>query len=165
MKILGVDPGSQITGFGIIQSQGSRIIHIDNGGIFTKSQDSFPQKLSTLFLGVTELVEKYKPDVVAIENIFYAKNIRSSFQLGHARGALIVALANQGLPIFEYTPLTVKQALVGYGRASKEQIQQMVKHLLRLPETTYFDASDALAVAICHSHSIGLENKIRKVSS
>jgi crossover junction endodeoxyribonuclease RuvC len=154
MRILGIDPGSQVTGYGVVEKRGTSLIHVDNGGIFTRNGDSFPGKLRTLFAGISELVENYHPDEVAIENIFVSKNVRSSFQLGHARGVIMVAAANRNLPIYEYTPLTVKQALVGYGRASKDQIQQMVKHLLRLPETTYHDASDALAVAICHLNTM-----------
>ncbi|MFO1519733.1 MAG: crossover junction endodeoxyribonuclease RuvC [bacterium] len=161
MRILGIDPGSQITGYGIVEKIGPRLLHVDNGGIFTRGQESFSSKLKTIFQGVEELIERYAPQAVAIESIFYGKNIRSSFQLGHARGVAMVAAANRDLSVFEYTPLSVKQALVGYGRASKEQIQQMVKHLLKLPETTYFDASDALAVAICHLNSLKFTEKVR----
>ncbi len=164
MRILGIDPGSQVTGFGVVEKRGQKLIHIDNGGIFTKASDPFPKKLRTLFEGVETLIEKYKPQAAAIENIFFAKNVRSAFQLGHARGALMVAIAKTGLEIAEYSPLSIKQALTGYGRASKEQIQQMVKQLLKLPETTYFDASDALAVAICHLNSVQLMKQIKQAS-
>jgi crossover junction endodeoxyribonuclease RuvC len=164
MRILGIDPGSQITGFGVVEKQGDRLIHIDNGGIFTRSQDPFPQKLHIIFTGVNELIERYTPFAVAIENIFYAKNVKSTVQLGHARGAAMVAAVQRKLEVFEYTPLTIKQALTGYGRASKEQIQSMVKNLLKLPETTYFDASDALAVAICHLHSVKYSEQIKKIA-
>jgi crossover junction endodeoxyribonuclease RuvC len=164
MRILGIDPGSQITGFGVVEKQGDHLVHVDNGGIFTRSKDLFAQKLHTIFKGINELIERYAPSAVAIENIFYAKNVRSTIQLGHARGAAMVAVVQRDLEVFEYTPLTIKQALVGYGRASKEQIQTMVKHLLKLPETTYFDASDALAVAICHLHSVKYSEKIKKIS-
>lgn len=160
IRILGIDPGSQITGYGIVEKQGSCLVHIDNGGIFTRPKDPFSKKLQTLFQGVIELIDQFSPHAVAIENIFYAKNIKSSFQLGHARGALMVAAAEKGCRIFEYTPLTVKQALVGYGRASKEQVQSMVKQVLHLPEATYADASDALAVAVCHLNSVRWNEKV-----
>ncbi|MBL7684642.1 MAG: crossover junction endodeoxyribonuclease RuvC [Deltaproteobacteria bacterium] len=153
MRVLGIDPGTQIMGYGIVEKTGPRLVHIDNGGIFTRASDSFPQKLQTLFQGVQELIARYQPQVMAIENIFFAKNVRSSFQLGHARGVAMVVAAQAQLEVFEYTPLTVKQAVAGYGRAGKEQVQQMVKQLLKLPETTFFDSSDALAVAMCHLQS------------
>ncbi len=165
MRILGIDPGSQITGYGIVEKKGSQLTHIDNGGIFTNRKDSFGAKLKTIFMGVTDLIQRFSPDAFAIEKIFYGKNIRSAFQLGHARGVAMVAASNKNLEIFEYTPLTVKQAVVGYGRASKDQIQQMVKHLLKLPETTYYDASDALAVAICHLNSVEFGEKLRKAGA
>ena len=161
MIILGIDPGSQITGYGLLESLGSRLRHMDNGGIFTRTQDTFPQRLHTIFKGVKELIEKFSPDVVAVENIFYAKNVKSTVQLGHARGAAIVASMEFKLPIFEYTPLVIKQAVVGYGRATKEQVQQMVKRILKLTEITFFDSSDALAVAICHANSSTFDQKIK----
>lgn len=161
MIILGIDPGSQITGYGVLTRSNSRLEHIDNGGIFTSAKEDFPSRLHCIFAGVKELIQKFSPDVLAIENIFYAKNVKSTIQLGHARGAAIVAGKEFKLPIYEYTPLAIKQAVTGYGRASKEQIQGMVKQLLKLPEVAYYDASDALAVAICHANSSKLEEKIR----
>ncbi len=161
MRILGIDPGSQVTGYGLVESVRSHLHHIDNGGIFTRSLDSFPQRLHTIFEGVKELIQKFSPDVVAIENIFYAKNVKSTVQLGHARGAAIIASVEFKIPVHEYTPLVIKQAVVGYGRASKEQIQQMVKSILKLSDIAFFDASDALAVAICHAHSAPLEEKLK----
>ncbi len=161
MRILGIDPGTQITGYGVIEKQGQVLLHVDNGGIFTNPKDSFPSKLHTLFASILELIEKYSPDAVSIEDIFFAKNVKSTIKLGHARGAIIVAAKTRELEVYEYTPLTVKQAVVGYGRASKEQIQAMVKTLLKLPESTFYDSSDALAVAICHLQSI---DHIKKTS-
>ncbi len=161
MRILGIDPGSQVTGYGVIDQSQGHLSHVDNGGVFTRSQDTFAKRLHTIFKGVKSLIEKFSPDRVAIENIFYAKNVKSTVQLGHARGAAMIAVMQFDLEIFEYTPLTIKQAVVGYGRASKEQIQQMVKQLLKLPEQACFDASDALAVAICHAHSAKFESRVR----
>lgn len=162
MKILGIDPGSRITGYGLVEKRGPHLVHIDNGGIFTHANDSLAQKLHILFRGILDLIDKFSPDAVALENIFYAKNVRSALVLGHARGALMTAALEKQCTVYEYTPLEIKQALVGYGRASKEQIQSMVKQLLNLPEKTYFDASDALAVAICHLNSCGLQQRIQK---
>ena len=161
MRILGIDPGSQITGYGVVEKLGSRLVHVDNGGIFTHPADAFPEKLRTIFAGILELIGRHRPDCVALENIFVAKNVKSSFQLGHARGAVMVAAAQQSLKVYEYPPTSVKLAVTGYGRASKDQIQQMVKRLLKLPETTYHDASDALAVAICHLHSSPAEGRAK----
>lgn len=164
MRILGIDPGSRITGYGFVEKRGSLLLHLDNGGIFTDTKQSFADRLYTIFSGIKELIEKFSPNAVAIENIFYAKNVKSTIQLAHARGAAMVGTLEKKIPIYEYTPLQVKQSVVGYGRASKEQIQQMVKTMLKLPETTYFDSSDALAVAICHLNSLKWIEQVRKSS-
>lgn len=161
MIILGIDPGSQITGYGLLESLDSRLFHIDNGGIFTNTQENFPHRLHTIFSGIKSLIQKFSPDAVVVENIFYAKNVKSALQLAHARSAAIVAAMEFKLPVYEYSPLAIKQAVVGYGRASKEQIQSMIKQLLKLPEVAYYDASDALAVAICHAHSMKWDEKIK----
>ena len=161
MRVLGVDPGSRITGYGIIVKEGNRLIHVDNGAIFTDSRKDFSLRLLTIYRGLTEVVDRYRPDAMAVENIFFATNVQSALKLGQARGAAIVAGVNAGLPIYEYTALQVKQAVVGHGRAAKEQVQKMLQALLRLPETAQEDASDALAVAICHAHSAGL-NALRE---
>lgn len=153
MRILGIDPGTIITGYGVLEKQGARIVHIDNGGIFPPKNEPFYEKIRYIHEKTQEIIEKYSPDMVALEDIFVAKNAMSSLKLGHARGAVMVASGHFKLPLYEYTPTQVKQALTGYGRASKEQIQKMVQALLKLPETAFTDASDALAVAICHLHS------------
>jgi crossover junction endodeoxyribonuclease RuvC len=153
MQILGIDPGSVITGYGLIEASNGKLVHLDNGGIFTSSKKPFSERLYQIYDKMGELINKYSPDAVAIENIFIAKNVSSTLKLGHARGAAIVAIAKKNIPLFEYSPLQVKQAVTGYGRASKEQIQKMIQTLLKLPETAFKDASDALAVAICHLHS------------
>ena len=163
MRVLGIDPGSRITGYGIIDKEGNRLIHVDNGAIFTDSQKDFPLRLQRIYRGLTEVIERFRPDAVAVENIFFAKNVQSALKLGQARGAAIVAGVNAGLPVFEYTALQVKQAVVGHGRADKQQVQKMLKVLLNLPEVAQEDASDALATAICHAHSIGM-NIIQKAS-
>ncbi len=153
MRILGIDPGTQITGYGILEKRNNHIIHIDNGGIFPPKKAPFYKKISHIHEKISEIIQKYAPDMVALEDIFVAKNAMSSLKLGHARGAIMVATHQFQLPLYEYTPTQVKQALTGYGRATKEQIQKMVQALLKLPETAFTDASDALAIAICHLHS------------
>ncbi len=161
MVILGIDPGSRITGYGIITKQGNRLVHVDNGAIFTDSHRDFPMRLQRIYRGLTEIIQQYLPDAVAVENIFFATNVQSALKLGQARGAAIVAGVNAGLPVFEYTALQVKQAVVGHGRADKQQVQKMLKALLNLPETAQEDASDALAAAVCHIHSIGLACRLK----
>lgn len=161
MRILGIDPGSRITGYGIIVKEGNRLIHVDNGAIFTDAAKDFPRRLLRIYQGLTEVIERYRPDAVALENIFFAKNVQSALKLGQARGAAIVAGVNAGLPVFEYTALQVKQAVVGHGKSAKVQVQQMLKVLLNLPEVAQEDASDALAVAVCHAHSHQL-NALRR---
>ena len=163
MIILGIDPGSRITGYGLISKVGNRLIHIDNGAIFTQSAQDFPQRLQQIFAGLSKVIEQYQPEAVAIENVFLAKNAQSALKLGQARGAAIVAAVCVGLSVFEYTALQVKQAVVGSGRAEKQQVQHMIKVLLNLPEVAQEDASDALAVAVCHAHSAGM-NSILKMA-
>ncbi|MBW4055781.1 MAG: crossover junction endodeoxyribonuclease RuvC [Proteobacteria bacterium] len=157
MIVLGIDPGSRITGYGIVESVGNRLVHIDNGAIFTDTALDFPGRLKKIFDGLLEVIARYHPEQVAVENIFFATNPQSALKLGQARGAAIVAAVHCGLPVAEYSALQVKQAVVGQGRAEKEQVQKMLKALLGLPETAQADASDALAVAICHINSTGLK--------
>ena len=163
MIILGIDPGSRKTGYGLISKQGNRLIHIDNGAIFTKASADFPQRLEQIFTGLSAVIAQYQPQAVAVENVFLAKNAMSALKLGQARGAAIVAAVNVGLPVHEYTAMQVKQAVVGTGRAEKVQVQQMIKALLNLPEVAQEDASDALAVAICHAHSAGINALLKKI--
>jgi crossover junction endodeoxyribonuclease RuvC len=156
MRVLGIDPGSRITGYGIIDKEGNRLVHVDNGAIFTDSHRDFPLRLQRIYRGLTEVIEQHRPDAMAVENIFFSTNVQSALKLGQARGAAIVAGVNAGLPVFEYTALQVKQAVVGHGRADKQQVQKMLKALLNLPECAQEDASDALATAVCHAHSVVL---------
>jgi len=161
MKILGIDPGSRITGYGIITKEGNRLIHLDNGAIFTDKAKDFPSRLERIYRGLSEVIDTYRPDAVAVENIFFSNNVQSALKLGQARGAAIVAGVNAGLPVFEYTALQVKQAVVGNGKAAKEQVQKMIKVLLNLPEIAQEDASDALAVAVCHAHSMVMNSWLK----
>lgn len=156
MRILGIDPGSRITGYGLVEKQGSRLLHIDNGAIFTDQAENFPDRLKLIFAGISNIIQQYRPNGVAVEDIFFATNVRSALKLGQARGAAIAAAVMAGLPVYEYSALQVKSAVVGHGKAAKEQVQQMMKVLLALPEVAQADASDALAVAVCHINSFNL---------
>ena len=154
MKIFGIDPGSDRTGFGCVEIDGSRHRLVSSGAISTAALDDFSHKLLTIHSRLTTLLQECGPDCVAIESLFYSNNVRSALKLGHARGVAMLAAAEARVPIVEYTPTEVKRAVVGYGRAEKQQVQQMVKLILGLLEVpTPHDAADALAVAICHAHS------------
>ncbi len=164
MRILGIDPGSKATGYGFIEQQGNRLIHLDNGAIFTQSKDTLPVRLQIIYQKLCDLIDKYNPEAVAVEQVFMARNPASALKLGHARGIALLAGINAGLPVAEYSALQVKGAVVGYGRAGKNQVQHMTKTLLNLPEIAQEDASDALAVAICHAHSHHLDRKIMQTT-
>lgn len=148
-RILGIDPGSVITGWGLVESDGNRLMHIDNGGIFTRNKE-FHERLKEIFEGLQEVVTTYRPTHVSMERVFVARNAQTALKLGHARGVAMIVMLNAGLPICEYTPMQIKQTVTGSGRASKEQVGLMVQTMLGLPEPAQTDASDALATAICH---------------
>jgi crossover junction endodeoxyribonuclease RuvC len=153
MRILGIDPGSESTGYGIIESDGSRHKVVLYGAIRTCPRQLFPERLLQIYQELTAVLEREKAQVMAIEGVFYAANVKSALKLGHARGVALLVGAQQGLDIYEYSPLEIKSAVVGYGRAEKRQVQTMVRFLLQLQEIpSPDDASDALAVAICHAH-------------
>jgi crossover junction endodeoxyribonuclease RuvC len=148
--ILGIDPGSRITGYGIINSLGSKNEYVTSGCIRLSAAYSLPDRLEEIFSGITEIIEQYSPQEMAIEEVFMAKNAGSALKLGQARGVAIVAAKLQGLPVAEYAAKKVKQAVVGTGAAKKEQVQHMVRLLLNLPGNPQEDAADALAIALCH---------------
>lgn len=150
--ILGIDPGSRFTGYGVIDHQGSKFTYLGSGCIKVGEHD-FPTRLKMIFQGVTQLVEQFNPQSFGIEQVFMAHNPDSALKLGQARGAAIVAATMQDVPVYEYSARQVKQAVVGTGGAKKEQVQEMVKRILKLPGTPQADAADALAIAICHAHS------------
>jgi crossover junction endodeoxyribonuclease RuvC len=156
VRVLGIDPGSRITGYGFVEQQSSRLLHQDNGAIFTDKAADFTDRLRIIFEGISRVIAEYRPDAVAVEDVYVSENVRAALKLGQARGAAIAAAVHAGLPVAEYTASQVKQAVVGQGRASKDQVQKMIKALLGLPEVAQADASDALAVAVCHinSHSL-----------
>jgi crossover junction endodeoxyribonuclease RuvC len=151
MKILGIDPGLRTTGFGVISKQGSQLAYVASGTIKTADTD-LPQRLKTILLGVSEIVRSYAPDCAAIEKVFVNVNPQSTLLLGQARGAAICGLVGADLAVAEYTALQIKQAVAGHGKAQKQQVQDMVQRLLKLPGMPSADAADALAVAICHAH-------------
>lgn len=149
--ILGIDPGSRITGYGIVRDTGKSCEYVASGCIRTGSGE-LPERLRAVFAGVSEVIRLHSPVHMAIEQVFLARNADSALKLGQARGAAIVAAAELGLDIAEYTATQVKQAIVGTGGADKEQVQMMVMHLLKLIKKPQIDASDALAIALCHAH-------------
>lgn len=151
-RILGIDPGSIITGYGIIDVEGNHSKHIDNGIIHVNG-DSLSEKLNIIHAGILEIMTRFHPAEVAIEQVFMHRNADSALKLGQARGAAITACACSEIPVFEYTANQVKQATVGRGHAAKQQVQHMIKVLLCLSEVPATDAADALAIAICHAHS------------
>jgi len=155
VKIFGIDPGSRRTGYGCLDHGGSRHRLIVCGAIATPARASFPEKLRVIHAELVQLLATCRPECVAVESVFHARNVSSALKLGHARGVAILAASQAGLPVVEYTPAEVKRAVVGYGRAEKHQVQQMIKLLLGLDaEPTPHDAADALAVALCHAHSL-----------
>lgn len=160
MRVLGIDPGTIVTGYGLIDEKNGRLSHVDNGGIFPPPKKNLPDRIFCIHEKVEWLIQKFSPDAIAIEEIFVAKNVASTLKLGHARGAAMIAGSRAQIPIFEYSANQVKKALTGYGHASKEQIQRMVRSLLKLPGEAFSDASDALAVAICHSSSYRMLKKV-----
>ncbi len=152
--ILGIDPGSRYTGYGVIKEERQRFTYLGSGCIKALSQgDDLASRLQTIYSGVSELIIQFKPDMFAIEQVFMGVNPGGALKLGQARGAAIVAATNTGLTIAEYSARQIKQAVVGSGGADKNQVQQMVTSLLKLPATPQADAADALAVALCHGHS------------
>ncbi|MFO8088509.1 MAG: crossover junction endodeoxyribonuclease RuvC [Desulfatiglandaceae bacterium] len=153
MLVLGVDPGSRITGFGLVRFEKNHLQCIDYGHIASSGSIAFYRRIHAIFEQMTSLMDRYQPDQMAIEDIFYAKNVKSSLKLGHARGAVLIAAVHCGVEIFEYSPLEIKKALVGYGRADKEQVRAMVRTILGLKSMPNLDTSDALAAAICHINS------------
>jgi crossover junction endodeoxyribonuclease RuvC len=164
LLVLGFDPGIAILGYGLIKQDGCHLKALDYGVITTPACSDMPGRLAKLFTDVTFLIDKYKPDSVAIEEIFFSKNTKTAISISHARGVVMLAPSIAGIPVYEYTPLQVKQAITGYGRAQKQQMQQMIKLLLSLKEIPKpDDAADALAVAVCHAQSHVLNSKFIKI--
>lgn len=152
IRVLGIDPGSVVTGYGIIETDGVRTFHLDHGHIRVAGDD-LPEKLGFIYYKIAGLVEKWKPDEAGVEQVFMSNNAMSALKLGQARGAAICALVQNGVKVSEYTAKQVKKSVVGHGAASKEQVQHMVGMLLSISGTIQNDAADGLAIAMCHAHS------------
>jgi len=159
MLILGIDPGIAITGFAIIEKIGHRHQHIECGAFLTPSQDPLPRRLHSLYQQLSQIIEKHQPETLAIEQLFFNKNVKTALTVGHARGVVLLCAESFNIPIFHYTPSEVKLAVCGYGKADKKQVQYMVKTLLNLDRPPKpDDVADACAIAICHSHSFKLKS-------
>jgi crossover junction endodeoxyribonuclease RuvC len=164
VRVLGIDPGIAIVGFGFIDKMGHKLVPVQYGSIQTEAHTDTSERLMIIYDAIGQLIDKYKPDAVAIEKLFFNRNVTTALTVGQARGVLMLAAVQKGLPIAEYTPLQVKQAIVGYGKAEKKQVQEMVRmflHLQAVPKPD--DVADALAIAICHAHSAVLQSKINEV--
>ena len=155
MRVLGIDCGGEYTGYGVVEQDGERALqHIVSGAIHLDPRQPLPLRLNRIFTELRQIIAEHRPETVAIEDVFYAANAKSALKLGQVRGVAMLAAASCGLPVAEYAPLSIKSAVVGYGRAEKSQVQQMVMRLLQLPSPPEpADASDALALAICHLHT------------
>jgi len=162
MRILGIDPGSRFTGYGIIQVDGDQAAIVRHGVIKAGSGD-FPERLGIIFTAIRDLIEEHRPDQAAVETVFLSRNPGSALKLGQARGAAICAIISKGLPVSEYSPRLIKQAIVGRGGADKVQVQHMVSVLLKLTESPAEDAADALAVALCHQHTQQTVNRMQRM--
>ena len=152
LRIIGIDPGSRATGYGVIESDGVKSFYLAHG-VLRLEDDLLPPRLGKIFSGITAVIDEYRPEVMAIEQVFVSKNPSSALKLGQARGAAICAAVNLGLSVAEYSPRGIKQAIVGTGRAEKTQVQHMVQMLLGLSKRPQADAADALAVGLCHAHT------------
>jgi crossover junction endodeoxyribonuclease RuvC len=162
-RVLGIDPGSRFLGWGVVDAEGSRVQHVAHGVIAPGAKRPLPERLVGIFSGLEEAIDRWQPEVAAIEQVFTARGPKAALVLGHARGAALLALARAGLEIGEYSPAAIKLAVAGHGRASKEQLASMVGRLLGVQlREVELDASDALAVAICHAHGRQRERLIER---
>lgn len=163
-RILGIDPGSRLTGFGVLDCAGDRADYVASGSV-NSVDGEFPERLKMIFRSISEIVAEYRPDVVAVESVFMHKNAGSALKLGHARSAAICATFELDLTVFEYAPREIKQAIVGTGAATKEQIQHMIKQMLQLDGDPSPDAADALAAALCHANQRRLNRVVNAASA
>ncbi len=164
LRIMGIDPGIAIVGFGFIDKNGSKLTPVQYGCIQTEAHTPEEERLMHVYEGMVQLIEKYEPQMIAFEKLFFNRNVTTAMSVSQARGVAILAAAQKGLPIAEYTPMQVKQAVVGYGKAEKRQVQEMVRMFLNLQKVPKpDDVADALAVAVCHAHSYVLNSKLNEV--
>jgi crossover junction endodeoxyribonuclease RuvC len=163
MRALGIDPGSSMTGFGVVEQTATGYRHIDSGVVRTRAAQLLPERLATIYAGILRIIDETRPDEVAIEEVFVARNSRAALVLGQARGVVILAAAQSGLAVAGYAPRQMKQALVGYGDADKTQVGEMVRRLLNLPGVPHpADVGDALALALCHLHHAAAHRRLRE---
>jgi crossover junction endodeoxyribonuclease RuvC len=161
MKVLGIDPGSETLGWGVVEGSGLKYSLINFGTVKSSPKESFSKRLLKISEGVEAVIKQYQPDVLSVEEAFYANNVKVALKLGQVRGVVLLSGEKNGLEISEYSPRLIKQTVVGYGNAEKHQVQEMVRLLLRMKEIPQpHDAADALAIAICHFHHAGMQNKI-----
>lgn len=160
MLVLGIDPGSRYTGYGVVRKSGSDIIYVASGRINAARAGDLSERLPVIYEGICEIIQEFEPEQSAVESIFFAKNAMSSLKLGHARGVSLLALQMANVPLSEYPPASVKQAVAGHGRATKDEVNHMVKMTLRLEGDLAEDAADALAVAICHCQAAGFADRL-----
>lgn len=160
MLALGIDPGTAICGYGLVELTGSRLCAIHQGAILTSPSTKSEDRLSIIYDGISQLLTQYKPDVVGVEQLFFNKNVRTAMAVGQARGVILLAVAKHSVKLCEFTPLQVKQSVVGYGKATKEQVIYMTQRLLNLPKKPHpDDVADALAIAICTTHSSNISSR------
>jgi crossover junction endodeoxyribonuclease RuvC len=161
MRVLGIDPGSETLGWGVVEGSGLKYSLVDYGTVKSSARESFPRRLLKIYEGVEAVIEKFKPDAISVEEAFYAVNVKVALKLGQVRGVVLLLGEKSALEIGEYSPRLIKQTVVGYGNAEKHQVQEMVRLLLRMKTVPQpHDAADALAIAICHFHHAGFQNKI-----
>ena len=161
MRILGIDPGYGITGYSFIDYTGNHFTLITSGAIKTKAGVSFPLRLSEIYTDLDMLIDEYKPDAISVEELFFNNNVKTAINVAQARGVILVVGCRKNIPTYEYTPLQVKQAVVGYGRADKIQVQKMVKNILKVDTLPKLDdITDSMAIAICHAHSAKFAEKL-----
>ncbi|MFQ5963816.1 MAG: crossover junction endodeoxyribonuclease RuvC [Candidatus Scalinduaceae bacterium] len=152
MRVLGIDPGTIITGYGVVEDVNGKLSFVDCGTIAGGRKDSFPDRLKKIYDGLNKIIEEHKPGHIALEKVFYGKNVKTTVKIGEGRGVAILCAASAKIPLSEYAPTVVKKSVVGFGSAQKVQVKEMVRVILDLSEPPGFDAADALAVAICHCH-------------
>ncbi|MBI5695013.1 MAG: crossover junction endodeoxyribonuclease RuvC [Nitrospirae bacterium] len=162
MRVLGIDPGTVTTGYGVVDEDGGRITFVGAGGVATSAKQAFPERLKKIYEGLQAVIAEHHPDMVAVESLYFAKNVQSALKLGHARGVAVLAAVMNDLPVYEYSPTEIKQAVVGYGAAEKPQVQKMVMTLLKMDAIpAKLDTTDALAAAICHIHSARMKDAVK----
>ena len=161
MRILGIDPGFAITGYSIIDYQGNKFKLIDSGAVTTKAGVSFPLRLTKIYDDLSIIIDEYKPDAISVEELFFNNNVKTAINVAQARGVVLVVGCQKQIPTYEYTPLQIKQAVAGYGRADKIQVQKMVKAILNVEKLPKLDdTTDSMAAAICHAHSARFSEKL-----